>query len=299
MILSTAAKQRLLFAILCTVWGTNWLAMKAGVTVVPPGIFSGLRWTAAGTILLAWRIWHGQSVLAAPKVMLRVTWLAFLMISVNAAVMLYGLREITSGLAAVLCSALMPIATLGFAAALGHERFRLVQLGGVGLGVVGIVLLFGPKALAGTLSQAEVFGAIAVVAGNLCYAWVSVVSRPILRTMPPVQWVALTNFLGGVILIVGSLAFEPGAWAALRFDWGAAALVSFVSLVFAGSVGATVIYFYLVRDWGAGRTSVHAFISPVIAVLLGVALMGETVGPLDAVGMVAMLGAAGLALRRS
>jgi drug/metabolite transporter (DMT)-like permease len=298
MALSTVNMQRLLFAILCTVWGTNWLAMKAGVTVVPPGIFSGLRWTAAGAIMIAWRLWHGQRILAAPHVMLRVTWLGFLMISVNAVVMLYGLREITTGLAAVLCAALTSIAMIGFAAMLGQERFRMIQLLALALGLFGIGLLFGPKAYVGELRTAEVIGALAVIAGNLCYCWVSVVARPLLRVMEPTQWVALTNFIGGVILIGGSLAFEPGAWTAMRLDWGWAPWAAMISLIFAGSLGATVIYFYLVRDWGAGRTGTHAFISPVLAVLLGVALLGETVHLLDAVGMLAMLGAAGIALRR-
>jgi drug/metabolite transporter (DMT)-like permease len=298
MALSTLNTQRLLFAVLCTVWGTNWLAMKAGVTVVPPGIFSGLRWTAAGAIMIGWRLWHGQRILAAPHVMVRVSWLAFLMISVNAVVMLYGLREISSGLAAVLVAALTSVAMLGFAAMLGQERFRMVQLLALAMGLCGVLLLFGPKAYVGQLRTAEVFGAIGVIAGNLCYCWVSVVSRPLLRVMEPTQWVALTNFIGGVILIIGSLAFEPGAWAAMRLDWGWAPWLSMVSLIFAGSLGATVIYFQLVRDWGAGRTGTHAFVSPVLAVLLGVVLLGETVRPMDALGMLAMLAAAGIALRR-
>lgn len=299
MVVSTLNKQRLLFAILCTVWGTNWLAMKAGVTVVPPGIFSGLRWTAAGALMIGWRMWHGQRILAAPHVMLRVTWLAFLMISVNAVVMLYGLREITSGLAAVLCAALTSIAMIGFAAMLGQERFRMIQLVALAMGLAGIALLFGPKAYVGDLRTAEAIGALAVVTGNLCYCWVSVVSRPLLRVMEPAQWVGLTNFIGGVILIIGSLAFEPGAWAAMRLDWGWVPWFAMISLIFAGSLGATVIYFYLMRDWGAGRTGTHAFVSPVIAVLLGVTLLGEQVHLMDAVGMLAMLAAAAIALRRA
>ena len=62
-------------------------------------------------------------------------------------------------------------------------------------------------------------------------------------------------------------------------------------------MGATIIYFVLVRDWGASRAGTYAFVSPVIAVLLGVAVYGESVGVLDAAGMALMLAAAALAMR--
>ena len=51
--LSKPAIQRLMFAFICFVWGTNWVAMKVGVSAVPPGYFSGTRWAFAGLVLLA------------------------------------------------------------------------------------------------------------------------------------------------------------------------------------------------------------------------------------------------------
>jgi drug/metabolite transporter (DMT)-like permease len=57
------------------------------------------------------------------------------------------------------------------------------------------------------------------------------------------------------------------------------------------------MYFLLVRDWGASRPGTYAFISPVIAVVLGCSFFGEKLDWGDAVGMTLMLGAAGLALR--
>jgi drug/metabolite transporter (DMT)-like permease len=59
----------------------------------------------------------------------------------------------------------------------------------------------------------------------------------------------------------------------------------------------TTMYFLLVRDWGASKPGTYAFISPVIAVILGCSFFGEKLDWGDAVGMTLMLGAAGLALR--
>jgi drug/metabolite transporter (DMT)-like permease len=272
--------------------------MKAGINAVPPGVFSGLRWTIAGVVLIGWRLASGQPLLTDWRALRRIYLLSLLMLVFNPVIMLYGLRYVSSGLASVLSSALTPITMVGFAAMLGQERFSSRQVGALVLGVAGILVLYGPKAVTGTLGLPEALGSLAIIFGNMLYCVASVLARPTLRTIPPGQWVALSNFLGGVTLLILCIAFEPGAIPALAFDWPASAVFALAFLIGAGSVGATVIFFLLVRDWGAGRTATYAFISPIIAVLLGMAIFNETLTALDAVGMTAMLAAAGLAMRR-
>lgn len=298
MALSPAATQRGLFLFLCVVWGTNWLAMKAGTAEVPPGLYSGLRWTVAGTVLLAVLALRGDPVRVPPRLWGRIVWVSIMMIPLNAVIMLYGLRHISSGLAAVLNSALTPIAMVGFAAMLGQERFSRRHLGALAVGVVGVLVLFGPKAAVGELDTLEVLGALGVIIGNLLYCWSSVSARPLMRSLPPVHLVAITNFVGGVVLLAFALPFEPGALRAARLDWSWVAWVSWWYLLLPASLGATIIYFRLMRDWGAGREGTYAFISPVVAVLVGIVAAGERVGLVDAAGMALMLGAAFLALYR-
>jgi len=298
MAISPVAVQRGLFLFLCLVWGTNWLAMKAGTAEVPPGLFSGLRWSVAGAVLVAFLALRGDPVRVAPYLYGRILFISVMMIPLNAVIMLYGLRYISSGLAAVLNSALTPIAMVGFAAMLGQERFSLRHLGALAVGVLGVVVLYGPKAAVGELDRWELLGAAGVVLGNLSYCFSSVLARPLMRSVSPVHLVAVTNVTGGIVLLVLSLAFEPGALAAARLDWGATAWLSWWYLLLPASLGATIIYFRLMRDWGAGRVGTYAFISPVVAVLLGIAVYDEQVGAFDLAGMALMLAAAGLALFR-
>lgn len=297
MALPRTAPLRLMFAFLCLVWGTTWLAMKAGVTTVPPGFFSGTRWTMAAILLLGWRWWKGLPIRVPRRLLARLALVALLMVALNASIQQYGLREIGSGLAAVITSGVTPVALLGFSVALGQERFSWRQAGAILLGLFGIFLLFGPKALSGHSSVAELLGAAGVLAGCFSYCAGTVVARPLMRTLPPAQVAAITNLIGGLILLAGSLLFEPGAGQAMRFGWGAAAWAGWLFLLLPGSLGATIIYFVLVRDWGASRAGMYAFVSPVIAVLLGVAVYGERLGVLEAAGMALMLAAAALAMR--
>ena len=98
-------------------------------------------------------------------------------------------------------------------------------------------------------------------------------------------------------MVAGSLVFEPGAVAALDFRWGIAAWSGWAFLVFFGSLLAYTFYMVLVRDWGASRAGTYAFVSPVIAVVLGMLVLDETVGASDVAGMAVMLLASWLALR--
>ena len=295
--LSPAGRQRLMFLFLCFVWGTTWLAMKVGIASIPPGLFAGSRWTVAGLVLLGIQRARGELVRPPPRLLRRLLLVAVLLVSLNQVIQLYGLRYITAGLAAVLSSALTPVALLGFSVALGQERFSPRQLAAIGLGVVGVLVLFGPSAVAGTLDVAQVAGAAGVIIGCLSYSLGSVLARPMMRTLAPVQMSGLTNLIGGGVLLLGSLAFEPGAIASVTHLWRWQAALAWLYLLVPGSLLATTIYFLLVRDWGASRTGTYAFISPVVAVVLGCTLFGERLEWGDVAGMLLMLLAAGMALR--
>ena len=291
------AQARWMFAFLCFVWGTTWLGMKVGIASVPPGLFAGLRWSVAGVVLLGIRRARGELVMPPPRLLVRLALVSLLMVTLNQIIQLYGLKHITAGLAAVISSALTPVALLGFSVAMGQERFNARQILAIALGVIGVFVLFGPAAVGGTLDMWEVLGAAGVIVGCLCYSLGSVMARPMMRTLAPVQMAGLTDLIGGVILLIGSLTFEPGAWRALDLDWGWPAWIAWFYLLVPGALMSTTIYFLLVRDWGASKTGTYAFISPAIAVIVGCSWFGERLDWGDVAGMLLMLGAAGLALR--
>ncbi len=293
-----ALRLQLLFAVVCVVWGSTWIAMKTGTAVVPPALFAGTRWIVAGCILL--------SIVRLREGRLRLPWqlgqrvlvVALLLITSNQILMLYALRYVGSGLGAVINCALTPLTLLGFAVAMRQERVTKRLILAMALGVIGIFTLFGPAALVGRLDGLVLLGALGIVLGTLTYSLGSVLARPLLRTMSPLMLAGFINIVGGVMLLAGSIAFEPGAVAALDLRWGWAAWGSWLFLVGPAAIGASTMFLVLVRDWGATKAGSYAFISPIIAVLLGLAINGEPLHPVDAVGMALMLGGAWVALRK-
>jgi len=234
----------------------------------------------------------------------RLAAVTLLMIAATYALLFWGAQFVSSGLAAILDLALMPVALLAIAALLGEERFSPARAAGIALGVAGLLVLFGPQALDGGGPEGGAAGTAmwlagggAIVLSALVYSLGSVLARSLLRVYPPALVSGVTTLGGGVVLVAGALAAEPGAAAALSGRWGAAAWASWGFLVVFGSLVAYTAFVRLVREWGASRAGSYAFVSPVIAVLLGVLAFGETVTATDALGMATMVAGAWLTLR--
>ncbi len=290
-------RQHLQFGYVCLIWGCTWLGMKVCIAAIPPAMMAGLRWSCAGLVLLGLEAARGHRRRITARDMVILAPVTLLLIVVNQVVQLYALRFVSSGIAAVISAALTPLALLSLGWGMGQERITRMRLVAIGIGIAGVLLLFGPQAAQGSLSAAELIGAGGIVVSTLAYCWGSLLIRPMMRRFPPVELAAVTNLMGGLALVTGSLLFEPGALHALNFDWGWEAWLGWLYLVFPGAIGATMMYYLLVRDWGAAKAGTYAFVSPVIAVIAGVLLLGERIGVFEALGMVTMLSGAALALR--
>jgi len=287
-----------MFGAMCLIWGSTWIAMKAGVEAVPPVLFAGTRFVAAGTLLLSYAALRGERLRIGSEDWVRLGAVTLLMIALAYALIFWGAVHVSSGLAAVIDLSFLPVALLGLAVALGEERFDARRALAIGLGILGLVILFAPR-IAGEVkgTAMEVWGGLAIVASAFVYGLGSVLARPLLRRHPPVALSGATLLPGGLVMVAGSLVVEPGAIAALDGRWGWAAWTGWAFLVLFGSLLAYTYYLVLVRDWGASRAGTYAFISPIIAVLLGVAILDEEVRASDVIGMAVMLLAAWQALR--
>uniref|UniRef100_UPI0031011CA2 EamA family transporter n=1 Tax=Neorhizobium sp. EC2-8 TaxID=3129230 RepID=UPI0031011CA2 len=97
-------------------------------------------------------------------------------------------------------------------------------------------------------------------------------------------------------MLVAALIFEPGVFAALSGNWGMTAWLSWFFLVIFGSLIGYTTYMRLLRDIGASRAGSYAFVSPVIAVVLGALFFSERVTFFDVIGIIVMLSGAYLAM---
>jgi drug/metabolite transporter (DMT)-like permease len=157
--------------------------------------------------------------------------------------------------------------------------------------------LFSGKAdLGGT--TAELWGAAALIAASLAYCLGSVLSRPLLDRLTPLQLTAGQALVGAIGLTALSLIFEPVSAATFRALFAPAPLAGVLFLVIAGTFVAYRIFLRLVRDWGAPRAGLYSFVSPVVALFLGALVYGEPLTWRELAGAAVMLLAAAIAIAR-
>lgn len=280
-----------LFALMCLIWGTTWLAMKVGVAAVPPLFFGGTRFVVAGLVLMGLAVVRGEVRRLTHAETGRLVLMQLLMIVLTYGPLFWAIKHVPSGLTAVLELALTPVSLLGFGILLGEERWTSRRAAALALGFVGLAVLFGPRAaLPG--DRASFLGIVAIVFSAIVYCLGTVLARPLTTSTGAFYLSGLTLMPGGLVLTLGSLALEPGAREAAALDWPLAVWAGWLFLVVFGSLIAFTVFLRLIAAWGPARAGSYAYVSPIIAVLLGVLVLHEHVGWRDGLGMGLLLAAA-------
>jgi drug/metabolite transporter (DMT)-like permease len=264
----------LAFASIYLIWGSTYLFMRFAVETLPPVAVAGVRYFTAGIILLAIASWRAQ-----PEVV-KVPWrghavVGTLLTAGNGSVAL-AVQRIPSGVAALLV-ALTPcmMVLLEWWWRRGSRPSNGVAAGLI-LGLVGMAVLVGPRALGG--EPIDTVGALIVLFGSSAWAVGSVYARTLPRFQSAVRTSAVQMLAGG--LVVTLIALFAGDFG--RFDPSAASLksvVAFAYLILVGSLVGYSSYMYLLGVTSAARASTYAFVNPVVAVLLGAAFASEPLSP--------------------
>ena len=277
---------------MCVLWGTTYLAIRVAVTTWEPFLFGGLRFAAAGTIVILAMRMRGIRVPRDPR-LLRDTAIAgtLLLVGGNAAVILAE-RHVPSGITAVMVST-MPIWTVVISA-LTPRGHRLGPLNWFGLlaGLAGVVVLVWPE-LAGPLPANREFlwGVVMLQLGSISWAAgsVYVVSRRAL--VPPLLGAGLQMLAGGIVMLLIGTLF--GEWAHLNPDrrgWEA-----FLYLLVFGSLLGYVSFVYALQHLPVAKVSLYGYVNPIVAVIVGALILDERFGLREATATAIVLGAVALA----
>jgi drug/metabolite transporter (DMT)-like permease len=280
------------FALMALIWGLTWLPMKIASEAVPPIFLAAMRFLLAGLCYLGFILVKGLPLRAEQPG--RVVIASLLITTGCYSLLFWGVARAPTGISSIVNLALMPIFVILVAALYGQERITKRRVGAIALGVLGLVMLFSGRA--GSAQDGAMIGLAAVAAATLSYAWGGVVSRPLMQAMHPITLAFWETSIGALGLIPLSLLVEgyhPSYFTGLM-DWRAVFGLSI--LVLGGSLGGFSIYLWLVRDWGAFRAGLYSFVSPVVAVAVGVIFANEAFGWPEALGMGVMLAATALAL---
>ena len=263
------------FAVVYTIWGSTYLAIRFAIETIPPFLMAGVRFFIAGLVMYGIALVQG-----APRSGFREWKTALIMgscllVAGNGGVTIAE-KYVSSGIASVMVATVpIYIALLGWAVGLVPRPRPIVWLGLAG-GFVGVAILIGP-ALSftnGPGAHPEI-GMLILLVSSFVWSAGSLYARTAKNAASPFLATAQQMLCGGAILTIIGLAV--GEFPHVKFhEMSARSLGAFAYLIFVGAIVGYTAYTWLLRNCEPAKVATHAYVNPIVAVLLGAAFAGET-----------------------
>jgi drug/metabolite transporter (DMT)-like permease len=260
------------FVAIYLVWGSTYLAIRYAVDTLPPFLMAGVRFVVAGGALFAltargrldgvgWRQWRAATIVGG------------CMFLGGNGLLSWSEQNVDSGVAALVIASI-PVWLMLLEWMAGGGRPSRRASAGVVLGVIGVAILVLPGHGSPEIRGGPVeFGAL--IAASIFWSVGSLYMRR--APLPPHSGLTTSmQMLGGgvLLLLVGTAA---GEWPAVHPSAvSLASVLALLYLVVFGSLVALSAYTFLIRATSPVLVGTYAFVNPVIAVLLGVVVAGET-----------------------
>jgi drug/metabolite transporter (DMT)-like permease len=249
----------------------TYLAMRVAVEDIPPYLMAGSRFVLAGVILYAVARRRGDGVPTWPNWKAAFLIGGFLLLGGNASVA-WAEQRVSSGLAALLIG-VMPIWMVSLEWLRGGSRPSLNVIAGLVLGALGVGMLVLPQ---GGNETVDLLGAVVLIVAAASWAWGSVISKTSGLPKSPFMATSMEMIAGGTLcIVVGVLAGELGDFSPARVS--AEAVLAWLFLVIFGSLVAFTAFIWLLGVTSIAKVGTYAYVNPIVAVLLGWAILGETV----------------------
>jgi drug/metabolite transporter (DMT)-like permease len=293
---SSARERRLAYIAwfaVCLIWGTTYLGIRVSLETIPPALMGGLRWTIAGALLVGYLLARGEPLPGRSR-WGGIALMGFLLLGLGNGGVVFAEQWVSSGLAAVLV-ATSPFWMAGVEACLRDgERLTRSAAAGLVIGFSGILVLVWPElTLDSTASRHFLMGIVALQIASFGWALGSAYSRRHARADNVLATTAYQMLAGGILMMAaGTLR---GEWEALSFNGRTTAALIYLSTL--GAIGGFVAYTYALRHLPVSFVSLYAYINPIIAVALGIVILGEPFGVRMALAAALVL--AGVAVVRS
>ena len=291
-----------LFILLGFFWGSSYLFIKIGVdeglqpfTLVATRLFFGLL--LLGAVVAIAR----EQLPRQPRMYGHLLMMGFFSVALPFLLITWAEQSVDSSLAAVLTGA-VPLFVIPFAAILlPSEKITLNAVIGIAIGLVGVAVVvgFNPASLVGT----ELVAQLALIGAAASYALGGVYARRNVQGLRPMIPAFFQVLFALVMTAIPAILLERPWEGPLTTS----AIFAVIWLGLLGSGAAYLIFFRLLRSWGATRTSLVAYLLPIWGLVLGAIVLSE---PIDArliagtalviagIGLVNMRGSVQQVLRR-
>jgi len=268
----------ILLAMLSVVWGVHWVVVKQGLHYFPPLTYGALRLFTALLTMVA-ILGPMRRIRRPPRADVPVILsVGLVQMAISILIMNFALQAVPAGRSSVLAYA-MPL----WVAVLLFLMFRVVprrnEILGILLGVTGVAILVNPGVIDWS-NPAEVVGTLALVSYGVMWAGVTIHIRRHTWHSSPLELQPWMLLLATVLVGAAALLFERGR----TIDWQAGAIFA---LLYSGPLATAFAYWAsqsITRSLGPISSAMGFLATPVVGLVAGAIILGESLGPLDILG---------------
>jgi drug/metabolite transporter (DMT)-like permease len=236
---------------------------------------AGLRFTFAGLVMWGWMRMTGTPS-PTPREWRDASVLGTLMFLIDYACLFWAEQRVPSGIAAVILAMIPVCITLLEITFLRSQRLTLRLATGLAIGIFGVAVLMNPSASLGE-APLDHRGVIALLVSCCGWSIGTIVSKRLTLPASKPMSAAAQMLSGGVqLLVLAAVAGEFTNFRAQNISSGA--WLSLVYLIIAGSIIGYTAYVWLLHYESATKVGTYAYVNPVVAVILGATLGGESMG---------------------
>ncbi len=280
----------LAFATVYIVWGSTYFFIQRAMDGFPPLLLGAVRFLASGILMLCWSLMRKEKLFIKTNIKAAAI-SGLLLLFIGTGAVIWVEQYLPSGVVAIMVSS-SPIWFVLLDKPKWLENFKSkATIAGLIIGFGGVILLFSEQ-LVHSFSTAgrhpELGGMVILIIGSIAWAGGSLYSKYKLKN-------GSDTVNSGWQMLAAGVAFIPGSFfrgELQHMQWQhipSGAWLSVLYLIFFGSILGFSAYVWLLKVRPATQVSTHAYVNPVVAVLLGVLLAGESITLLQVLGLITIL----------
>lgn len=262
----------LAFISIYVIWGSTYLLNKIAVTELPPFKLAAIRFLSASILILIIAKVMGISI-AISKTQFKNTAIAgFLFLTFGNGVVVWALKYVDSGFAALEISA-QPLVVLLLMLIIQGKRIQPMSIVGIILGMIGMYLLVSQKEIIN--NENSITGIIMIFVCMVSWAYGSIFVG---KADLPKNFFVNTGYqmlTGGIMLLITSFSFAE-QWSN-PLEWSGKVQLSMVILITFGSIIAFTAFNYLLKEVSPEKVATSTYVNPIIALVLGWYFLNEQI----------------------
>ncbi len=262
----------LAFIAIYVIWGSTYLWNKIAVTELPPMMLASIRFLIASVLIFIISKILGYNLRISKKQLLNTSIAGFLFLTYGNGVVVWALKFLDSGFAALEISA-QPLVVLLLMRILEAKKIQFMSVIGVILGSIGIFLLVSQKQLIS--DEYTAIGMLMIFTCMLSWGYGSIF---VAKADMPTNYFVNTGYqmlTGGIMLVIASLLLGE-TWT-YPTQWSQPVQISMLLLIIFGGIVAFTAFNFLLKSVSPEKVATSTYVNPLIALVLGWYFLNEQI----------------------